>query len=386
MPRTETGDYAMVAARALGPQILACRDEMEAERRIPLSLVAAMKEAGLFRLSMPRAMGGPELSPMTQVRVVEALSGFDASVGWTAMLGLHAGYFTAFLDPVAAKSMYADLDAFTGGVTKPTGTAVVVPGGYRVSGRWSFGSCCQHSEWLFSGCVVIEGGNPRRLPDGSSESRLCYLPGTAIEVIDTWTSTGLRGTGSHDYSAEDVFVPAEHTFDVLRSLILRPEPLYGLRNMYLSNLAGIPLGVARAAIDSVVELAGSKQTRIGSRLRDEPVTHLSVARAEALLGSARAFVFDVLEDIWSSLTAGKTLSARQQALYRLAICHAYEAGVEAVTLMFKTASGTALYATHPLDRWFRDIHTASQHFVVSAKIAEAAGRVMVGLRPGVPSF
>jgi indole-3-acetate monooxygenase len=205
-------------------------------------------------------------------------------------------------------------------------------------------------------------------------------------VIDTWTSTGLRGAGSHDYSAEDVFVPAEHTFDVLRSPILRPESLYGLRNMYLSNLAGIPLGVARAAIDSVVELAGSKQTRIGSRLRDEPVTHLSVARAEALLGSARAFVFDVLEDIWSSLTAGKTVSARQQALYRLAICHAYEAGVEAVTLMFKTASGTALYATHPLDRWFRDIHTASQHFVVSAKIAEAAGRVMVGLRPGVPSF
>jgi alkylation response protein AidB-like acyl-CoA dehydrogenase len=345
-----------------------------------------MKQAGLFRLSMPRAMGGPELTPMAQVRVVEALSTFDASVGWTAMLGLHAGYFTAFLDPAAARSMYADLDAFTGGVTKPTGTAVVVPGGYRVSGRWTFGSCCQHSEWLFSGCVVIEDGNPRRLPDGSADVRLCYLPGTAIEVIDTWTSTGLRGTGSHDYSAADVFVPAEHTFDVLRSPILRPEPLYGVRNMYLSNLAGIPLGVARAAIDSVLELVEGKQTRIGTGLRDEPLTHLSVARAEALLGGARAFVFDVLEDIWSTLTSSKMVSARQQALYRLAICHAYEAGVEAVTLMFKTASGTALYATHPLDRWFRDIHTASQHFVVSAKIAEAAGRVMVGLRPGVPSF
>ncbi len=386
MARTETVEQALAAARALGPQILAKREEMEAERRIPQSLVAAMKTAGLFRLSMPRAMGGPELTPMAQVQVVEALSMFDASVGWTAMLGLHAGYFTAFLDPAAARSMYVDLDAFTGGVTKPTGTAVVVPGGYRVSGRWTFGSSCQHSEWLFSGCVVVEDGNPRRLPDGSSETRLCYLPGTAIEVIDTWTSTGLRGTGSHDYTAADVFVPAERTFDVLRSPILRSEPLYGVRNMYLSNLAGIPLGVARAAIDSVLALAESTETRIGSNLRDEALTHLSVARAEALLGSARAFVFEVLEDIWSALTAGRSVSARQQALYRLSLCHAYEAGVEAVTLMYKTASGTALYASHPLDRWFRDIHTASQHFVVSAKIAEAAGRVMVGLRPGVPSF
>jgi alkylation response protein AidB-like acyl-CoA dehydrogenase len=382
MPGTEANYHALAAARSLGPQILASRDEMEAGRRIPLPLVKAMKQAGLFRLSMPRAMGGPELTPMTQVRVVEALSTFDASVGWTAMLG----YFTAFLDPAAARRMYADLDTFTGGVTKPTGTAVVVPGGYRVSGRWTFGSCCQHSDWLFSGCVVIEDGNPRRLPDGSADIRLCYLPGTAIEVIDTWTSTGLRGTGSHDYSAADVFVPAERTFDVMRSPILRPEPLYGVRNMYLSNLAGIPLGVARAAIDSVLELAEGKKTRIGTSLRDEPLTHLSVARAEALLGAARAFVFDVLEDIWSTLTSSKMVSARQQALYRLAICHVYEAGVEAVTLMFKTASGTALYATHPLDRWFRDIHTASQHFVVSAKIAEAAGRVMVGLRPDVPSF
>lgn len=207
MARTETVEQALAAARALGPQILAKREEMEAERRIPQSLVAAMKTAGLFRLSMPRAMGGPELTPMAQVQVVEALSMFDASVGWTAMLGLHAGYFTAFLDPAAARSMYVDLDAFTGGVTKPTGTAVVVPGGYRVSGRWTFGSSCQHSEWLFSGCVVVEDGNPRRLPDGSSETRLCYLPGTAIEVIDTWTSTGLRGTGSHDYTAADVSCP-----------------------------------------------------------------------------------------------------------------------------------------------------------------------------------
>ena len=359
---------------------------MESGRRMPLGLVKAMANAGMFRLSMPRALGGPELDPLTQLRAVEALSMVDASVGWTAMLGLHAGYFAAFLEPAVARDMYADLDAFTGGATKPQGTAVVVPGGYSVSGHWTFGSCCQHSRWLFSGCTVIEDGNPRRLADGSVETRLCYLPGDAIEVIDTWTTTGLRGTGSHDYVARDVFVPTERTFNVERSPIVCPEPLYGIRNMYMVNLPGIPLGVARAAIDSVLALAEDKQTRIGSNLRDEPLTHMAIARAETLLGGARSFVFEIFGEVWSTLQSGSTVSPRQKALYRLAICNAYDAGVEVVSLMYKNASGTALYASHPFDRWFRDIHTAAQHFVVSARIAEAAGRSILGLKPGVPNF
>jgi alkylation response protein AidB-like acyl-CoA dehydrogenase len=302
------------------------------------------------------------------------------------MLGLHAGYFIAFLDQAAARTMYADLNAFTGGVTRPTGRAVKIRGGYRVSGRWALGSCCQHSRWLFSGCQVIEDGGPRLAADGGLETRLCYLPGEAVEVLDTWNSTGLRGTGSHDYAITDFFVPEEHGFDPQRASIQRPEPLYGVRNMYLCNLAGIPLGIARAAIDAVLELAQDKPTRIGTALKDEAHVHLALARAEAGLGGARGFVFDTLEEIWSALCAGKPVSARQHALYRLAIGNAYEACSAAVTLMYRVGSSSALDAGHPLDRAFRDIHTAAQHFVVSAKIAEAAGRVFLGLKPGVPSF
>jgi len=386
MAASEEGERFVAAARALDPRILACREEIESGRRLPPSLVQAMKDARLFSLSMPRDRGGPELDPMAQVRVVEALSMADASVGWAAMLGLHAGFFAAFLDERAVREMYVDLDAFTGGVTRPTGKAVVVPGGYRVSGRWSFGSCCEHSEWLFSGCVVIEDGEPRKAADGGIETRLCYLPGDAVRVIDTWTTTGLRGTGSHDYAAEDLFVPAERGFDPLRAPIRSAAPLYGVRNMYLVNLAGIPLGVARASIDYVVELAEGKLTRIGSALRDEAHVHAALARAEALVGSARGFVFETVEEIWAGLLAGRPATARQHALFRLSICNAYDMCVEAVDLMFRTASGTALYAASTLDRHFRDIHTAAQHFVVSTKIAEAAGRVMLGLKPGVPSF
>lgn len=387
-PMARRSDYtdAVARVRALGPAILAHRDEMEASRRMPRRLVAAMADAGLFRLSMPRSLGGPELDPLTQLRAVEALSMIDASAGWTAYVGLHSGYFAAFLEPAVAREMYADLDAFTGGATRAEGTAVVVPGGYRVSGHWTFGSCCQHSRWMLSGCRVVEDGSPRRLGDGSIETRLCYLPGDAIEVVDTWTTTGLRGTGSHDYTANDVFVPHERTFNIEHSPIRCTEPLYGMRNMYMVNHPGLPLGVARAAIDAVLVLCDGKQTRIGSNLRDEPLTHMAVARAETLLGSARSFTFEVFGELWATLQSGRPIPPRQKALFRLAICNAYEAGAEVVTLMYRTASGAALYASHPLDRSFRDMHTAAQHFVVSSKFAEAAGRTILGLAPGVPNF
>ena len=144
--------------------------------------------------------------------------------------------------------------------------------------------------------------------------------GDAVRVIDTWTSTGLRGTGSHDYAIEDFFVPAEHTFDPLRAPVLRPEPLYDVRNMYLGTLSGIPLGIARSAIESVLALTEGKLTRIGTGLREEAHVHAAIARAEALVASARGFVFDIIEEIWAALTAGKPVTARQHALYRLSIC------------------------------------------------------------------
>ena len=374
------------AARALAPQILAYREEMESERRMPLPLVEAMKEAGMFTLSMPREWGGPEVDPLTQIQAVEALSMKDASVGWTAMLGLHAGFYITYLDQEVAREMYPDLGAFTGGVTRPAGKAEAVDGGYRVSGRWTFGSCCQNSAWLFSGCFVFEDGQRRTGVNGAPEIRLCYLPGDAVEVIDTWTSTGLRGTGSHDYAIADFFVPAEHTFDPFHSPSQRSEPLYAMRNLHIANLGGIPLGIARAAIDSVIELAEDKVTRINTGLREEAHAHIAIARAEALVASARGFLFDAIGDLWASLVAGTAVTGRQYALYRLSVCNAYEACVQAVDLMYTTGSGTALYASHPLDRYFRDIHTAAQHFVVSTKIVEAAGRVFLGLKPGVPIF
>src|SRR2546428_7745771 len=200
------------AATALTPMIHACREDMEHERRLPLHLVDALKKAGVFRMTMPRDWGGAELDPLSQLRIIEALSAADASVGWCVMIGCDSGYFSGFLNQQVAREMYPDLDAVTGSALTLTGRAVRVEGGYRVSGRWPFSSGCQHSAWLVGGCLVYDGEQPRLRPHGVPDTRQCYGPAEAVSILDTWYTTGLRGSGSHDFTVSDCFVPEERTF------------------------------------------------------------------------------------------------------------------------------------------------------------------------------
>ena len=178
------------AATALTPMIHACREDMEHERRLPLHLVDALKKAGVFRMTMPRDWGGAELDPLSQLRIIEALSAADASVGWCVMIGCDSGYFSGFLNQQVAREMYPDLDAVTGSALTLTGRAVRVEGGYRVSGRWPFSSGCQHSAWLVGGCLVYDGEQPRLRLNGVPETRQCYLPAETVSILDTWYTTG----------------------------------------------------------------------------------------------------------------------------------------------------------------------------------------------------
>jgi len=372
------------AVRRLDPQIRAAAAEIEAERRLPGHLVRAMQDAGVFRMTMPRAWGGPELDPLTQIRVVEELSAADGSTGWCAMIGSDGGYFSAFLEDAVGRELYSDLDAVTAGSVRPSGRAAAVDGGYRVSGRWAFASGCQHAAWVVTNCVVCDGDTPRQAPSGRPETRMCFLPARACEVIDTWTTTGLRGTGSHDYAVRDLFVPEERTFDLFASPIRRAEPLYALRWMFLLNATGVPLGIARGAIAALVALAEHKSTMAGTGLRAEPLVQAAVARADVLVGAARGYVVDAVGDLWATLQSGGQPSAVQRARCRLGIAQAASACVEAVDLMYQAAGATALYAPHPLDRALRDIHTLNQHVMYSPKTFQTAGSVLLGLEAAEP--
>ena len=379
------------AAIALGEQIGAANDEIEAGRRVPPSIAAAIKEAGVFGMLMPRAWGGPELDPLTQIRVIEALAMADGSVGWCAMIGCDSGYVSAFLDQDVARAMYPDLMVATGAAATTTGQALRLPSGYRVSGRFPFVSGCHHSEWAWLGCTVIEDGVPRVDGNGVPETRQCFLQLRQCEILDTWYTTGLRGTGSCDLIVRDVFVPDERSFSFQDpELIKRSGPLYAFPYMFTAKGPAPAPGIARRAIDTLTETAAGKPARrytVGERVeasnafRDDVYVQDAVGRAETLLTSARAHVYDVFGDLWASLVDGRQLTERQLALFTTLYPHAVGVCVEAVQLIYKAAGGAAVYQKGPLDRWLRDILTMTQHVVGTTRTYEMAGRLLLGLEP-----
>jgi len=375
------------AATALAPVIQACREEIERERRLPLPLVDALKKAGVFRMTMPRDWGGAELDPLSQLRIIEALSVADASVGWCVMIGCDSGYFSGFLDQQVAREMYPDLDAITGSALTLTGRAVRVKGGYRVSGRWPFSSGCQHSAWLVGGCLVYDGDQLRLRPNGVPETRQCYLPAEAVSILDTWYTTGLRGSGSHDFTVNDCFVPEERTFSYQELKFYRSGTLYRFPMNILFKAGGVPLGVARAALDALIE-AGHRPSRlmaVGGKaatprtLRDEEFVQDAVGRAAAILGAARAYLFSTIGDIWQTLEAGREVSLRQRVDFQLVHTQVFAMCTEAVELIYKARDGSAVYTSNVLNRCLRDIVTMNQHVVNSLRVYATGGRLLLGL-------
>jgi len=381
----ENATRTLDAARELGPKIRAAADEIEQGRRLPMHLVREMQRAGVFRMAMPRAWGGPELDILTQVRVIEALSSVDASAGWCTMIGIDGGYVTTFIDQTVAREMYADLDSVTAITFAPPGKAVRTKGGFIVNGRWPFGSGCQHATWLVGHFVVFDGDSPRLQPNGLPETRFGFVAAAQGEIIDTWTTNGLRGSGSHDWMVKDRFIPEERTFNLAAPTLYRQRPLYALPNLLLYKTCAVALGIARGAIDDFVALASNKPLTFKSpsagkaMLRDETYVQCTVAQAEASVSSARAFVFEAFGDLWNTLLTGDPPSLKQRARGRLAMVHASAACLQAVELLYKANGGSSVYAGNAFDRRLRDMQTANQHTVVSLKTWEVTGRVLLGL-------
>ncbi len=383
----ETSKRILDEARALGPILRDASDEIERERRLPAAIIDQLKRAGMFRMAMPKSWGGPELDLPSQVRVIETLCTFDASAGWCVMIGVDGAYMSAFVDQAEARSMYADIDSPTAITFFPPGKAVKRGAGYVVNGRWPFASGCQHADWLVGHFAVFEGDSPRVMPNGFPETRFGFFPADDCEILDTWKSVGLRGSGSHDWQVKDRFVPEERTFNLAVPNPYRKGPLSILPNLLLYKLAGVPLGIARGAIDDFVAIASRKSptfkspTKSQPALRDEPYAQNAVAQAEALARSARAFVYETFEDMWTTLAALEMPSLEQRAIARLAMVQASAACTQAVELLYKANGGASVYSGNPLERRLRDIQTAGQHTVVSMKTWESAGRVLLGLDP-----
>jgi indole-3-acetate monooxygenase len=388
---TPDDDPVLHAAVGLAEQIRAAGDEIEDGRRLPREIAAAMRKAGVFGMSMPRAWGGAELDPLSQFRVIEALAMANGSAGWCAMINCDGGYVTAFLDQDIARSMYPDLLVATGAAATTSGVAEPVRGGYRVNGCFPFVSGCHHCEWLWLGCTVVEDGVARVDGNGVPETRQVFLPAARCEILDTWHTTGLRGTGSNDVVVRDQFVEAGRTFSFQDpEMVKRAGPLYAFPFMFAAKGSAPALGIARHAVDVLVASALAKPARrYTSGVRIEPAKRQCedvyvqevVGRAETMLAAARAYYFQVMGDLWATLVAGGAPSPRQQALFTTALTHIVGVCVEVVELVYKAAGGSAVYQKGALDRCLRDVLTMNQHVIGTLRTYEMSGRLLLGLEP-----
>jgi alkylation response protein AidB-like acyl-CoA dehydrogenase len=377
------GPAILARSAEIGPLLRERAAEVEAARRLTEPVVEALRSTGVFRMSMPQEWGGPELDILSQIEIIETLSRSDASAGWCAKIGSSSGFCAAQLEESGARALYPELDTVTAGYLTPAGTLEVCDGGYRLSGHWTFGSGSTHADVILGGARVTEHGAPCMTADGEPQWRVAMLPASHWEVLDTWDPTGLAGSGSHDYTITDAFVPAEYTWAPGQRT--RPGALYAWRGTFAVNFVGVPLGIALDACDTASSLLADKVLMPEMiPARDTPRVRVGIAKARAMVGSARSYVHDVVGRLWAALEAGDEPSFAQRA--ELAGCFVHTASTcrDAVELLADTVGTAAIRRGCPLERQLRDLTVIKQHVLGQSRTWAWAGGLYFGVNPPVP--
>jgi len=376
-------DSLRSAVADLVPDFRARAGEAEQLRTMPADLVRRAKAAGLFRLNLPRSLGGFELDPATTAEIFEEISRADGSAGWTIVIGNSTAFF-AWLDPAVARELIGDHPDFVStSMWAPLGQATPErPGRFTVSGRWPFNSGCPHAAWLQVGVFVGGSAGPRMLASGAPDWRFAFIPARSAVIEDTWDAMGLRGTGSHHLTLSGVQVPAEHLAAPFFEPARHDGPLWRIPLITLAAmfLAAVPLGIARRALDEFAAIATKKVRGPATQsIGHDAHAQCQLTQAEGALASARSLLFDTIAQIWDDACRGDEPGLEQRALVLLAANQAVRAGVEAVDRVFHLAGAEAVFAHHPLQRCFSDIHTAGQHILFSASRDQAFAKVRLGI-------
>ncbi len=374
------------AARAMAPLLRAMAEEIERERKLPHEAVAALRGAGLFHLTVPRDLHGLQADPLLLAQIIEEVAAADGSAGWCVMIAAQNAVLSGFADRDAATTMLAT-GGILAGVARPIGRAVPKDGGCVVSGRWPFASGSSHADWFAAECLRYDGGDDQPLRDaaGNAVSFMAFLPREQVTVHDTWDTTGLRGTASHDFSVDGVFVPEPFLLRMFPAP-WHPWPFYRTLALMFTTHGAHALGLGRAALDAAIDAARRKIGWGTARpLAEQPRLQLQLAEAFVLVESVREHLHGATGRLWDAAQAGAELG-RLNARVRLATSHAAAASWRAVESLHAALGTTAVFRSSPLERQFRDMRTAAAHVMVGPLTYEAAGRVELGLPAGMPFF
>lgn len=376
---------ALKAARQLVPDVAAAADEIERSCRLPDDLVAALHEARLFRLLLPAAFGGEEVEPLVFLQVMEEIAKADASTAWCLCQTAVCTVFSVLLDPEVGAEIFHDRGAVLAMGHGADSRAVAVEGGYRVTGNWSFASGGHNATWLGAPCAEYRAdGAPRTDAAGRPSARTVLFRASMAPLTRVWNVLGLRGTGSDAYGVSDLFVPARHSFDPGALAELpgrRPLYLYPPNSFWGGGFASIALGIARSMLDALTDLATQKTPRGASRpMANVAAIQSLIARSEAALTSSRLFLHDAFARSWRAALAGEVDLAQRIAI-RLAASHTIQQAKAVVDECYDAAGTTAVFASQPFERRFRDMHSVTQHLHGRASHFELVGQFMLGMTP-----
>jgi indole-3-acetate monooxygenase len=385
--RVAIGDTVLAAARGVGAVIAQHADTTERDRRLARPVFEALRAAGLFRLFVPRALGGLEIDPVTFARVVEEVSAFDSAAGWAFQAGNTGSWWASRMTPEGVAELYANgPDLVMSASFSPPHRAEEVSGGYRLTGRGPLASTIHDSGWVLMSAIVFDGDRPRMTPMGPEVVAL-VIPTSEVQIIDTWESLGMRGTDSNDVVANGVVVPRSRTFH------LRPDhvpsapfdgPLYRLPALAatFTIIAPVALAIASAAIRELRDIVTTK-VPLGSTktARDRGAVQSAVAEAEAMVRSARLFFYDALATAWEQAVALRPFTLDDKADLMLASTWAVRSAARATDLMHRMGGTSGIYARNRLERHFRDAQTVRHHGFASASRLETVGQVYLGVPP-----
>jgi len=372
-------------ARALRSTIESAAPQIERQRELSPELLEKLHAAKMFRLLLPRSLGGEELEPATYLQVIEELGKADGSIAWCVAQASGCSMSAAYLPPEVAQEIFGAEDAVLAwGPSGPNAKAIKGEGGYRVTGTWMFASGSRHSQWLGGHSPVVDAQGAAVMgADGKPLERTVLFAKSKAEIADVWHVVGLKGTGSDTYSVSDLFVPETYSFTRESAEDRREKgPLYRFTTfqLYGVGFAGVALGLGRACLDAFVELAGIKAPKAYAKLlRENTVIQAQVALSEAKLQSSRAFLLQVLQDMWDSATQGKEFSIAQRAALRLAGTYAVHQAKDVVDTVYHAGGATAIFESNPFERRFRDVHTVIQQIQAQAANFELVGQLLLGM-------